>query len=79
MLKTGEMLKMLKIERAYPQKMLKIGEMLKMLKMLKVFWVLPPPPLLGSFLKNASHRGNVKNVKNLKGIPTKKCFPLGKC
>ena len=42
--------------------------------MLKVFWVLtPPPPKKGDKTpKNASHWGNVKNVKKAKGLLTKK-------
>ena len=46
--------------------------------MLKAFWVLTPPPFWVYFLKkNASHWGNVKHVKNLKGIPTKKASHWG--
>ena len=51
-----------------------------MLNMLKSFLGLDPPPFFGGgffFEKNASHRGNVKNVKNLKAYPPKNASHWG--
>ena len=73
MLETGEMLKMLKFKGHTHKKLFPTGGMLKKnVKNDKIFLGLTPPPQKKDKTpKNASHWGNVKNVKNPKGLLTK--------